>query len=690
MAHALHALISSSLSTSSLDAALSPVASAMASAFLHAGSIAATLRLLGGDFTAAHLDARRIACTFGSCYPATPELVHEASFGIAPGLDPSTPTNLPARLAKGPHLSARQNPTAVMERILSDLSKGRVLVLPLRCASLVPFLRPSPLGDVLRKGKHRIVHDLSYTGSMPDGSPDWSVNTLTDHLAIPECDIGDVFHQFLRRVYLLRLRYPTAHIVLAKTDVKDAFRHLLLDPRLAPLFSYRWGNYLFIDLRMGFGWTGAPGHFYRWAKAFQAYLAATRPSDISPAMTSRLPILPTIKVEPRPTSPPAAVPVDPAYPLEAIAHGDAPFFCTSFMDDTLQAEVDHEDRPLKASAALEWAHYQLFGWRGEEVIQPTKVTSWASEQDILGVGVCAHTMTVFLPEDKSQDLHELLYSVFVPARIQATPREIMSLVGKLRCYAFCIRPGRYYLRRLINVAGCLKNLDRPIPLGSEFHQDLAMWREILEDPDLKASKYRTPLYNHLRRTPEVLVVGDAMAESGGGFICGASLSSASWWKVHWPSSVVERFHRTSQRLEPSHSMITIAHLELATLVIGLGTMVELLPECQGRAVLALADNTNTVSWARKAGARDWRAAALVRVIGVMEAKKRYSLATKHIQGVANEEADFISRHGEEEIAIYLANRPVPSPACVWSQVSPSATYTQMVIDILSTTIYEQA
>ena len=693
---AIRSLLAQPPSASSLDAALAPVAEAMAATFFHSGGLPDALRLLGGDFMASHLDPSRIAATFGPCYPDTPALVHEATFGITPAVDPFTPTDLSARLAKGPHLSARQNPQAIADRLLSDLPRGRVFVLPLRCAPLIPFLRPSPLGDVVRKRKHRVVHDLSFTGRMPDGSPDWSINTLTDPSAVPECDIGEVFERFLLRIFKLRLRYPAAHIVLAKADVKDAFRQLFFDPRFAPLFSYRWGNYVVIDLRMGFGWTAAPGFFYRWMKAPKALMSHLKPRDVRAAMLRLCSISPHLLVEPPPLTPPAVVPQDPAFPLDVIAHGDAPFDTDPFLDDNLQAEVNHEDRPLKASAALEYGHYQLFGHRGEEVIQRAKATNWASQASILGVGVCTHTMTVFLMEDQSQELHELLYSVFVPALRAATPRRIMSLVGKLRCRAYCIRPGRFFLRRLINAAGCLRHLDILIPLGPEFHADLAMWRELLEDPELKASSYRTPLYNHLRRTPEVLVVGDAMAESGGGFICGLGLTVAAWWKVSWPQNVVLRFHRTSQRLESPDNMITIAHLELATLVLGLATMTELLPDCTGRAVLALADNTNTVSWARRAGAKDWRAAALIRLTGTMEARKRYSLATKHIEGVKNAEADFISRHGEEEVAAFLADRPVPSLACMpspprlWSQVPPSTAYTQRVMAILSTTISEPA
>jgi len=263
----------------------------------------------------------------------------------------------------------------------------------------------------------------------------------------------------------------------------------------------------------------------------------------------------------------------------------------------------------------------------------------------------------------------------------------MKLIGKLRCYAYCVRPGRYFLRRLTNFAHYHRGLDTPMPLSAEFHLDLAMWREIVSDPDLKASRYSTPLYNHLRRSPELLVIGDAMADAGGGFVAGAGVEGAPWWRVQWPSAVVERFLRTSMKQEPKATAVTIAHLELATLVIGVATMLDQASSGVGKAVLALADNTNTVAWAQRAGARDRRAAALVRLLGVEEAKHRFSLASKHIPGVENEEADFISRHGVEEVRAYLIARPLPPLAAgAWRQVAPPSELTNRVLSILSSTM----
>jgi hypothetical protein len=654
------------------------------------GSLAAAISHLGGPFTAPNLDAARIAAAFGPVYRETPFLLEEAMHGVIPAIPLGVPTNLPVRLGRPNHASARLAPEAIVDRLTTDLCKGRVFAIPVHQAHLVPFLRPSPLGAVERKGKVRVIHDLSHGGLMPDGHPDWSVNSLTDPSSIPECDIGSIFLDYLRRIYQLRLRYPSAHLVLAKMDVTDAFRHLPINPVHAPLYSYRWGDLVVIELRLGFGWTGAPGHFFRWQRSIGAKMDATRPSDMTSERTDRLVLLPSLVIEEPPTSPPASVPLDPAFPLAAVAHGDAPFEARSFLDDTLAAEVNHEGRPWAASAALEEAHYDLYGWCGADVVKPAKRTSWASRQEILGLNVDAHDMTTSLPEDKSQEMHGLLFEHFHRARQHATPREVMQLVGKLRCYAYCLRPGRYYLRRLINMAQRGQGLDLPMKLDEEFHRDMDMWRELVGDPELRASNYSTPLYNHLKQTPEVMVIGDAMAEAGGGFIVGQGVHEAAWWRVRWPVEVVQRFHRTSQKLEPRPTMVTIAHLELATLVIGVATMLEVTSGCVGRAVLALADNTNAVSWARKAGAKDARAAALVRLLGVMEAKRRFSLATRHIAGLDNEESDFISRHEEEEILDYFSNHPPPALASVWRQVQPAATFTLTVLMILGSTTSEPA
>lgn len=99
-----------------------------------------------------------------------------------------------------------------------------------------------------------------------------------------------------------------------------------------------------------------------------------------------------------------------------------------------------------------------------------------------------------------------------------------------------MRPGRYVLRRIIdNVnefyrSGC--TLDTPIMLEAGLHADLGVWRDLVNRPEMLEDNFAMPLYNHIRRKPECVVVGDARGSSGGGFV--ACEHFHVWWKVTRP------------------------------------------------------------------------------------------------------------------------------------------------------------
>ena len=48
-------------------------------------------------------------------------------------------------------------------------------------------------------------------------------------------------------------------ILIQKMDVKSAFRQVRVDPTGAVNFGHVLGDYLFIDLRLQFGWRASPG-----------------------------------------------------------------------------------------------------------------------------------------------------------------------------------------------------------------------------------------------------------------------------------------------------------------------------------------------------------------------------------------------------------------------------------------------
>ena len=56
----------------------------------------------------------------------------------------------------------------------------------------------------------------------------------------------------------------------------------------------------------------------------------------------------------------------------------------------------------------------------------------------------------------------------------------MSLIGKLAHAAKVVVPGRIFLRRMIDTAYSVRDLDHYIKLRSEFHSDLAWWDCFME------------------------------------------------------------------------------------------------------------------------------------------------------------------------------------------------------------------
>ena len=124
-----------------------------------------------------------------------------------------------------------------------------------------------------------------------------------------------------------------------------------------------------------------------------------------------------------------------------------------YIDDAWEIEINRGDRLHRSAANMLRVHYEALGYPGQDGPGPIslkKYGGWASVGDLLGLRIDLNKMMISLPQDKVTKARELL-AEFPPTRTKSTYKEIMSLIGRLRHYAFCIRPGRYFLRRMINV-----------------------------------------------------------------------------------------------------------------------------------------------------------------------------------------------------------------------------------------------
>ena len=131
-----------------------------------------------------------------------------------------------------------------------------------------------------------------------------------------------------------------------------------------------------------------------------------------------------------------------------------PAWVVFFMNDAVTAEVQWEaggGRCLVLSRALASNQHQAMGERAvgkEPLLSHENMTNWAPRQEVLGFDLDTERMTISLPGRKINEKQEMLQE-WPEERSKATVREVLVLAGKLHHVVYVIKPGRYFVRRLL-------------------------------------------------------------------------------------------------------------------------------------------------------------------------------------------------------------------------------------------------
>ena len=150
-------------------------------------------------------------------------------------------------------------------------------------------------------------------------------------------------------------------------------------------------------------------------------------------------------------------------------------------------------RCLRAMRSFASGSYRLFGTRtgGEPpLFAPEKTTSVATRMEMLGWQIDTVRMTVAVTPEKIANTQALL-AEWPDDRRPACVHEVRSLLGKLLHLCEVVRPGKFFIRRILNQlglaplqvgAGRLPPARRrdTLTLTREFHADLAFWRLVFE------------------------------------------------------------------------------------------------------------------------------------------------------------------------------------------------------------------
>ena len=364
---------------------------------------------------------------------------------------------------------AYSHPQVVEEYLRIEVTTSRVAG-PF-CQSAISGVHISRFGVIPKShqpNKWRLIVDLSHPKhhSINDGVPSslCSIHYITIEDAVQK---------------IMALGPGT---MMAKIDIKSAFRLIPVHPTDRHLLGMRWKDYTFVDTCLPFGLRSAPKLFNVLADLLTSVLTRQGVTFVLHYLDDFLTL-----------GPPASN------------------ICQQNLN-IIQKVCGSLGIPL----ALE------------------KIEGPATILTFLGITLDTTNMEARLPKDKINRIRQLITSWL--GKKKATKREILSLVGLLQHATKVIRCGRTFVSRMYSAAARIKELDHFTRLNKEFRSDLWWWHTFMENWNglsllrLKASEI----------APNIYIQTDASGSWG----CGAYFNGR-WFQLQWssdwlPSSIMAK------------------------------------------------------------------------------------------------------------------------------------------------------
>ena len=219
-----------------------------------------------------------------------------------------------------------------------------------------------------------------------------------------------------------------------------------------------------------------------------------------------------------------------------------------------------------------------------------------------------------LPREKVEKCREVIF-IFL-SRKKVTLKELQSLIGLLNFACSIIKPGRVFLRRLINLT---KGVTRPtyfIRLTLEVKKDLRIWQQFLTSFNCQ-SMFLEEVWTS---SGALSFYTDAAQSCGFGTIFGTH-----WTYGKWPDKWKQQ---------------DISELELYPIVLGVHLWAARL---KNKRVLIYSDNESVVHVINKQTSKHKGLLALVRQLVLICLSQNIYFRARHLTGKHNVLADSLSR-----------------------------------------------
>ena len=453
------------------------------------------------------------------------------------------------------HPSAYAYSDSVEEYIQTELDYGAISGSYRTCPFNGCFVT-SPLQTVPKDStnhdKRRVVIDLSFP-------LDRSVNS-----GIPR-------DQYLGKDF--QLSYPTVDTLAAlikkegqgcylfRLDLSRAYRQLPIDPYDYRLLGFHWHSEYYIDTRLPFGLASAA-------------MACQRTTNAVTYILNKQ-----------------------GYPL------------VNYLDDFASARAQFSEA-ISMFYQLKQLLLEL-GLResADKAVFPTQIMVF------LGVLFNTITMTMEVTPDRLKQIQEEV-SLWSVKKVFASKREIQSLIGKLQFVAKCVKPGRLFISRMLEVLRAIPHNSDKIRISREFRADLFWWKTFI-------TQYNgvSVLGDTLFSEPGQIFQTDACLTHCGG-LCGEECFS---WP--FPQFVLEQH-------------IDINGLELLTIVVACKLWGQ---TWAGQRIIVQCDNEVSAKVINSGRSRSKFLNKYARELLYVAARCEYDIRASHIAGARNSAADQLSR-----------------------------------------------
>ena len=342
------------------------------------------------------------------------ELVSYFLEGISAGFRIGLST--PAHSLHSAHRNLRAallHPQIVDDYLQTELSLGRISgpFLKSQC-STVQISRFGVIPKRHQPNKWRLIVDLSHP-------PGYCVNDC-----IPKALCSLIYITVDHAIYSIVQSGPNT--LLAKIDIKSAFRLIPVHPADRHLLAMRWRDKIYIDGCLPFGLRSAPKLFNILADLL-SWIASQRG-------------------------------------VSCILH---------YLDDFLIIGPPHSPTcKQNLNTFIQLCDSLGIPLASEKIEGPSTALSF------LGIYLDTARMEIKLPEDKLSRIQQTLAQW--QQKKTATKRDILSLVGLLQHATKVVKCGRTFTARMYATAAKVKELHYYTRLNKEFRSDLAWWHAFVQ------------------------------------------------------------------------------------------------------------------------------------------------------------------------------------------------------------------